>query len=70
MDVGVKDEIHHLVDLLIKQGISIIMLSSALPELLALSDRTIVFSGGKLSADFARNEANQEKIMACAVKYT
>ena len=70
IDVGAKDEIYLLIDELLKQGISIIMISSELPELLALSDRIIVLSGGRISGEFRRNETNQEGIMACAVRYT
>ena len=44
------------------------MISSELPEILALSDRIIVLAKGKVTGEFTRSEASQEKIMACAVQ--
>lgn len=66
IDVGAKAEIHAIMNQLAKQGISIIMISSEMPEVLAMSDRILVMSEGKIVAEVSRNEATQEKIMAYA----
>jgi ribose transport system ATP-binding protein len=68
IDVGAKTEIYQLMETLLRQGIAIIMISSELPEILALSDRIIVLARGRITGEFTRSEASQEKIMACAVK--
>lgn len=68
IDVGAKTEIYHLMESLLEQGIAIVMISSELPEILALSDRIMVLSKGRVTGTFSRSEANQESIMACAVK--
>ena len=47
IDVGSKAEIHHLIDELAKEGIGVILISSELPEILALSDRILVISKGE-----------------------
>jgi len=51
---------------LARSGISIIMISSEMPEVLAMSDRILVMSEGKIVAEVSREEATQEKIMAYA----
>ena len=66
VDVGAKHEIYILLSELIKQGISIVLTSSELPELLSLCDRIIVLREGRISAIFDRSEATQEKIMEAA----
>jgi ribose transport system ATP-binding protein len=68
IDVGAKTEIYHLMESLLKQGIAILMISSELPEILALSDRILVLAKGRITGEFTQREATQEKIMACAVK--
>jgi ABC-type sugar transport system ATPase subunit len=67
IDVGAKTEIYQLMEALLRQGIAIIMISSELPEILALSDRILVLSKGRITESFTRQEADQEKIMAAAV---
>ncbi len=47
-----------------KEGKSVIMISSELPEVLGMSDRIYVLNEGKLVGEFTREEASQEKIMA------
>ena len=54
---------------LAKQGKTIIMISSEMPELLGVSDRIMVMCEGRLSGILDKEEANQEKIMELATKY-
>jgi ribose transport system ATP-binding protein len=51
---------------LASQGVAILMISSELPEVLGMSDRILVMHEGKISGEFSREEATQEKIMLCA----
>lgn len=66
IDVGAKAEIYALISRLAQSGAGIVMASSEMPELLALSDRILVLADGRLTAEFARGEATQERIMAAA----
>jgi ribose transport system ATP-binding protein len=66
IDVGAKAEIHQLMVELAKQGIAIIMISSEMPEVLAMSDRIVVMHEGHITAILNREEATQERIMAYA----
>jgi ribose transport system ATP-binding protein len=66
IDVGAKAEIYALISQLARQGTSIIMASSELPELLAMCDRILVLHEGRLAATLAQGEANQVNIMAAA----
>jgi monosaccharide ABC transporter ATP-binding protein, CUT2 family (TC 3.A.1.2.-) len=54
---------------LVEDGMSIIMISSELPEVLGMSDRVYVVSGGRIKGELSIAEATQEKIMALAVDY-
>ena len=67
IDVGAKTEIYNLINRLASQGMGIIMVSSELPEILALSDNIIVLSESKLTGKFTREEATEEKIMKAAL---
>ncbi len=67
IDIGAKAEIYHLMDMLAKQGNSIILVSSEMPELLGMSDRIIVIHEGSITGEFLRDECDQETLMACAV---
>jgi len=70
IDVGAKYEIYTLMNKLVEEdGMSIIMISSELPEILGMSDRIYVVSGGRISGELSREEATQEKIMTMAVDY-
>ena len=60
IDVGAKAEIYHLMEELAKQGKSIIMISSELPELLALSDRILVYRDGVINHEFTDVSALSE----------
>ena len=66
VDVGAKAELYRLMDRLCKEGIGIIITSSELPELLTVSDRVLVLSEGRLTAEFSRAEATEHKIMEAA----
>jgi ribose transport system ATP-binding protein len=67
IDVGAKQEIYGLVDRLAAEGVGILLISSELPEIVGLSDRVLVMRGGGVAGEFARAEATQERILACAV---
>jgi ABC-type sugar transport system ATPase subunit len=66
MDVGAKVEIYKIINKLLKEGMSIILISSELPELLGLSDRILVMNEGEIVTEFSRENATQKKIMAFA----
>jgi ABC-type sugar transport system ATPase subunit len=66
VDVGAKAELYRLMDRLCREGIGVIMTSSELPELLTVSDRILVLSEGRLTAEFRRDEATEQKIMEAA----
>jgi len=66
IDVGAKAEIHKLMILLAKEGKTIIMISSELPEILGMSDRIMVMHEGKQTGIIERKDASQEKIMHLA----
>lgn len=66
IDVGAKAEIYRLMADLVQQGMSIILISSELSEVLGLSDRILVFHERRLTAEFARGEADSERIMRAA----
>jgi ribose transport system ATP-binding protein len=68
IDVGAKTEIYQLMEALLREEKAIIMISSELPEILALSDRILVLCQGRITGTFTRQEADQEKIMAAAVR--
>ena len=67
IDIGVKAEFYDMINALAADGRAILLISSELPELLTLSDRILVMSEGRLTAEFDRAEATQEAIMAAAV---
>jgi rhamnose transport system ATP-binding protein len=67
IDVGTKATIHQLMSHLAGQGMAVLMISSELPEVLGMSDRILVMCEGRLTGEFSRAEATQEKIMAAAV---
>jgi ribose transport system ATP-binding protein len=66
IDVGAKSEIYKLMNDLIDQGKSIVMISSELPEILRMSHRIIVMCEGKVTGELLNKEASQESIMALA----
>jgi rhamnose transport system ATP-binding protein len=70
IDVGAKAEVHHLIDELAASGIAIILISSDLPEVLAMSDRVLVMREGRQMAIFSHQEATQERVLAAAMGQT
>ncbi|MDA3850581.1 MAG: sugar ABC transporter ATP-binding protein [Spirochaetaceae bacterium] len=66
IDVGAKYEIYTLMNKLVTQGMSIIMISSELPEVLGMSDRVYVVAEGKITGELPIAEATQEKVMLLA----
>jgi rhamnose transport system ATP-binding protein len=68
VDVGAKAEIHALIHELAWRGLAIVMISSELPEVLAMSDRVAVMHAGTISGMLSRDEATQDKILALALE--
>lgn len=66
IDVGAKYEIYTIMNKLVEDGMSIIMISSELPEVLGMSDRVYIVSAGRITGELPIEEATQEKIMALA----
>lgn len=66
VDVGAKSEIYQIMDRMTKEGKSIILVSSDLPELIGMSDRILIMREGKIVMSLNRNESNQELILAYA----
>jgi putative multiple sugar transport system ATP-binding protein len=66
IDVGAKYEIYTLMTRLVEEGMSIIMISSELPEVLGMSDRVYIVASGRIAGELPIEEATQEKIMALA----
>jgi putative multiple sugar transport system ATP-binding protein len=66
IDVGAKFEIYTIMNRLVEQGMSIIMISSELPEVLGMSDRIYIVSAGRIAGELPIEEATQEKIMSLA----
>jgi len=67
IDVGAKAEVHQMIDDLAAEGIAIILISSDLPEVLAMSDRVLVMREGRQMGIFSRQEATQERVLAAAM---
>ncbi|MCA9935686.1 MAG: ATP-binding cassette domain-containing protein [Ardenticatenaceae bacterium] len=68
IDVGAKYEIYTIMNQLVEQGMSIIMISSELPEILGMSDRVYIVSSGEITGELPIEEATQEKIMHLATR--
>jgi ABC-type sugar transport system ATPase subunit len=66
VDIGTKAEIYALFDELVREGIAILVISSDLPEVLALADRILIMRHGRLTGELARSEATEEKVMHLA----
>ncbi len=67
IDVGSKHQVYKIMSELVKQGKSIIMISSDLPEILGMSDRVVVMKGGRKQGELVRSELSQEKILRMAL---
>lgn len=68
VDVGAKSEIYVIMNELVKQGVSIIMISSELPEIIGMSDRIYIMAHGKMKGCLSQEEATQENIMRLAAE--
>lgn len=68
IDVGAKYEIYCIINDLVANGKSVIMISSELPEVLGMSDRIYIMNEGKIAGEMDAKEASQEKIMSCILK--
>ncbi|WP_114912708.1 sugar ABC transporter ATP-binding protein [Acidibrevibacterium fodinaquatile] len=67
VDVGAIAEIHQLINRLADEGRAVVVISSYLPEVMALSDRILVARQGKIVEEFSALETNEEKIMYAAI---
>jgi len=67
IDVGTKAEVHHMINDLAVRGLGIILISSDLPEVLAMSDRILVMREGRQMGIFEREKATQENVMTAAM---
>jgi rhamnose transport system ATP-binding protein len=66
VDVGTKADVHRTISHLAAQGLTILLISSELPEVLGMSDRVLVMREGRLVAEFARAEATEERVIEAA----
>ena len=66
IDIGAKVEVHRIIAELAAAGLGIILISSDLPEVLAMSDRILVMHEGRLTAELSRAEATEERVMFAA----
>ncbi len=66
IDIGAKAEIYQIIHNLAKEGVGILIISSELSELICNCHRILVMYEGKITGEFSRSEADQERIMACA----
>ncbi|MBN2212054.1 MAG: sugar ABC transporter ATP-binding protein [Sedimentisphaerales bacterium] len=67
VDIGAKAEIYRLMNQWTSEGVTILLITSEMPELLAMSDRIYVMSRGKVTAHYQRGDATQEKILHAAM---
>ena len=68
IDVGAKYEIYWIINSLVAEGKSVIMISSELPEVLGMSDRIYVMNEGRIAGELSSEEASQEVIMTCIMQ--
>jgi len=66
IDIATKAEVHRLLVELSRSGVAVLMISSELPEVLAVADRILVMREGRLVAELSHEDASEEKIMAAA----
>lgn len=67
IDVGAKKEIYQLINKFKEEGMSIIIVSSDMPEIIGMSDRVLVMNNGEIRAKYLRNEVTQEKLLTAAI---
>jgi len=70
IDIGAKAEIYELVNNLTKEGKSVILVSSELPELLGMSDRILMLSNGRQAEILDKDNATEENLLRAAMKYS
>jgi rhamnose transport system ATP-binding protein len=66
IDVGTKAEVHRILDGLVADGLAVLMISSELPEVLGMADRILVMREGRITAELARAEADEDAVMRAA----
>jgi ABC-type sugar transport system ATPase subunit len=66
IDIGAKEEIYCILRQLVSSGMSVILVSSELPEILALSDRVMILREGRAVATLANEDLTQERIITYA----
>jgi rhamnose transport system ATP-binding protein len=66
IDVGAKVEVHRIISELAAAGLAIVLISSDLPEVLAMADRVVVMHEGRVTAELSREQANEERVMFAA----
>lgn len=69
IDVGARSEIYELMNRLTADGMAVLMVSSELPELIVMSDRLLILSGGRPGAAFDHTDVSQEDLLAAAMTY-
>ena len=67
IDVGTKADFYHIMNELTKKGVSIIMVSSDMPELISMSDRCLVISGGRITAELTGDRITETNVMKAAI---
>ncbi len=67
IDVGAKAEVYGALADLVREGMAVLMISSELPEVLGMADRVLVMHEGRITADIARADASEERIMSAAL---
>jgi ribose transport system ATP-binding protein len=67
IDINAKNEIYKLIDELASQGLAIVVVSSELPEIMAISDRIITLCNGRMTGEFAFGDFSEEKILKAAL---
>jgi ABC-type sugar transport system ATPase subunit len=67
VDIGAKHDIYELMNRWTQEGIAILLITSEMPELLAMSDRILVLHRGRITGEFTRDQATQERILKAAM---
>jgi rhamnose transport system ATP-binding protein len=66
IDIGSKAAVHRFISQLVARGLSVILVSSELPEVLGMADRIVVMHHGRVQREFLRGEATPESVVAAA----
>ena len=67
VDVGTKADVHRTISQLAAEGLSILLISSELPELLGMSDRILVMHRGRIQAEIDGRDATEERVLSAAL---